>query len=57
MLDIVLDLITNRFRFSDSNNDKIRIDDANPSFISSLKIQLGERIDYEKLVEEMTDFK
>ena len=38
MLDVVWDLITNKFRFSDSNNnDKIYIDGANPSFIRSLR--------------------
>jgi hypothetical protein len=58
MLDIVWDLITNnRFRFSDSNNnDKIYIDGANPSFIRSLKMLIGERSDYETVIEQAMSF-
>jgi hypothetical protein len=53
MLDVVWDLITNKFRFSDSNNnDKIYIDGANPSFIRSLKMLIGERSDYETVIEQ-----
>jgi hypothetical protein len=54
MLDIVQDLITNnKFRLSDSNNnDKIYIDEANPSFIRSLKMLIGERSDYETVIEQ-----
>jgi hypothetical protein len=52
MLDIVWDLITNKFGFSDSNNDKISIDGANPSFIRSLKMLIGERSDYGTVIEQ-----
>lgn len=52
MLDIVWDLMTNKFRFSDTNNDKIYIDGANPSFIRSLKMLIGERSDYETIIEQ-----
>ena len=53
MLNIVWDLITNKFRFSDSNNDKICIDGANPSFLRrSLKMLIGERSDYETVIEQ-----
>jgi hypothetical protein len=52
MLDIVWDLITNKFGFSDSNNDKIYVDGANPSFIRSLKMLIGERSDYETVIEQ-----
>jgi hypothetical protein len=34
------------------NPNKILIDGANPSFIRSLKIQLGERLDYENIPKE-----
>jgi hypothetical protein len=51
MLDIVWELITNKYRFSDSNNDKIYVDGANPSFIRSLKMLIGERLDYETVIE------
>jgi hypothetical protein len=30
--------------------DKVYIDDANPSFIKSLKIQIGEEADYDKVI-------
>jgi hypothetical protein len=55
MLDIVWDLITNnKFSFSYSNsNDKIYVDGgANPSFIRSLKTLIGDRSDYETVIEQ-----
>jgi hypothetical protein len=39
-----------RFRF-DGSVDRIYVDGANPSFIRSLKLMLGEREDYEKVIE------
>jgi hypothetical protein len=35
----------------DGSVDRIYVDSANPSFIRSLKLMLGEREDYEKLIE------
>ncbi len=32
------------------NADSIYIDDANPSFIKSLKLQIGEDADYDKVI-------
>ncbi len=53
MLDIVWDLITNKFSFSYSNsNDKIYVDGANPSFIRSLKTLISDRSDYETVIEQ-----
>jgi hypothetical protein len=52
MLGIVWDLMTNKFRFSDTNNDKIYIDGANPSFIWSLKMLIGDRSGYETVIEQ-----
>jgi hypothetical protein len=39
-----------KFQF-DGSVDRIYVDGANPSFISSLKLMLGEREDYEKVIE------
>jgi hypothetical protein len=38
------------------NVDKICIDGANPSFIKSLKLQIGEDADYDKVIAD-TDLK
>jgi hypothetical protein len=35
----------------DGSVDRIYVDGANPSFITSLKLMLGEREDYEKIIE------
>jgi hypothetical protein len=39
-----------KYRF-DGSTDRIYVDGANPSFIRSLKLALGEREDYEKVIE------
>jgi hypothetical protein len=40
----------------DGNVDRIYVDGANPSFIRSLKLALGEREDYEKVIEYRRSF-
>ena len=50
MLNVVWNL-TNYFHFTPENS-KIYIDGANPSFIKSLKIQRGEREDYDQAITE-----
>jgi hypothetical protein len=40
-----------KFQF-DGSVDRIYVDGANPSFIRSLKLALGEREDYEKVIEQ-----
>jgi hypothetical protein len=35
----------------DGNTDRIYVDGANPSFIRSLKLQIGERPDYDKVLD------
>jgi hypothetical protein len=44
MLSLVYDLMTKY------NVDKVYIDGANPSFIKSLKLQIGEEADYDKVI-------
>ena len=40
----------------DGSVDRIYVDDAHPSFITSLKLALGEREDYEKVIEQRRTF-
>jgi hypothetical protein len=44
MLSLVYDLM------SKYQVDKVYIDGANPSFIKSLKLQIGEEADYDKVI-------
>jgi hypothetical protein len=44
MLSVVFALMTKY------NVDKVYIDGANPSFIKSLKLQIGEDADYDKVI-------
>ena len=44
-----------KFQF-DGSVDRIYVDSANPSFIRSLKLALGEREDYERVIEQRRTF-
>ena len=44
-----------KFQF-DGSVDRIYVDGANPSFIRSLKLIIGEREDYEKVIEQRRTF-
>jgi hypothetical protein len=39
-----------RSRATKCNGDSVYIDGANPSFIKSLKLQIGEEADYDKVI-------
>jgi hypothetical protein len=47
MLSVVYGLISN------CEIDKVYIDGANPSFIKSLKLQIGEDADYDKVMPDI----
>jgi hypothetical protein len=50
MINITLSLVT-KYGITFDNGCRILIDGANPSFIRSLKYQLGENVDYEQEIE------
>jgi hypothetical protein len=50
MINITLSLIT-KYGITFDNNRRILVDGANPSFIRSLKYQLGENADYEQEID------
>ncbi len=50
MINITLSLV-NKYGITFDNNCRILVDGANPSFIRSLKYQLGENVDYEQEID------
>ena len=50
MMKITLNLI-NKYGITFDNGCRILVDGANPSFIRSLKYQLGENVDYEQEID------
>jgi hypothetical protein len=50
MMNITLSLVI-RYGIALDNNCRIFVDGANPSFIRSLKYQLGENADYEQEID------
>ena len=47
-----LELKTNKFSFSDYNNDKIYVDGSYPAFIRCLKMLIRERSDHGIVIEQ-----